>query len=89
MLISLLLFAAAVSGQVQKVDSIRFFTDEGLVQASLSTDLKQLQNESKQDFFQPASISFTFPDSTSYQEQISIRKYSAFICYETNSFFFY
>lgn len=70
MLISLLLFAAAVSGQVQKVDSIRFFTDEGLVQASLSTDLKQLQNESKQDFFQPASISFTFPDSTSYQEQI-------------------
>jgi hypothetical protein len=71
LLISLLFFAAAVSGQVHKVDSIRFFTDEGLIQASLSTDIKQLQNETREDQFQSATISLLLPDSSNYSGQIS------------------
>ncbi len=67
-----LLFSLAVRAQVAPVDSIRFFTDEGLIQATLSTDLKQVQAETKQDVFQPATISFLFPDSTLINEPISV-----------------
>jgi hypothetical protein len=71
LLFSLLIFCLAVKGQVEKVDSIRFFTENGLIQTSLTTDIKQLQNETKQDVFQPATISLRFPDSSSYSGSIS------------------
>ncbi|MBN8687856.1 MAG: hypothetical protein J0M10_12595 [Chitinophagales bacterium] len=67
----LLLFFALVSpAQNGLVDSIRFFTDEGLIDVSLTTDLKKLQNEKKPDVFQPATISLRFPDSSVITESI-------------------
>jgi hypothetical protein len=58
--------------QNEPVDSVRFFTDEGLIQVNLTTDLKQVQTETKQGVFQPATISMLFPDSTLINEQISV-----------------
>lgn len=68
----LLLFLASLVSTAQNgpVDSIRFFTDEGLIEVSLTTDLKKLQNEKKPDVFQPASITLRFPDSTVITENI-------------------
>lgn len=68
----LLLFSLGSRAQVATIDSIRFFTDEGLIQANLSTDLKQVQSETKQNVFQPATISLLFPDSTLINETISV-----------------
>lgn len=66
------LFSLCAGAQVSPVDSIRFFTDEGLIQVNLSTDLKQVQTETKQGVFQPATISMLFPDSTLINENISV-----------------
>lgn len=68
-----LLFISFVAGaQVTPVDSIRFFSDEGLIHVNLSTDLRQVQTETRQGVFQPASISMLFPDSTLINETISV-----------------
>ena len=40
--------AFTAKAQVETVDSIRFFTDEGLINMSLATDIRQLQSEKKQ-----------------------------------------
>jgi hypothetical protein len=69
----LFLFFSYISwSQNEPVDSVRFFTDEGLIQVNLTTDLKQVQSETKQGVFQPATISMLFPDSTLINEQISV-----------------
>lgn len=69
----LFLFFSMISwSQNEPVDSVRFFTDEGLIQVNLTTDLKQVQTETKQGVFQPATISMLFPDSTLINEQISV-----------------
>lgn len=67
-----LFFSLAGWSQSDPVDSLRFFTDEGLIQVNLTTDLRQVQTETKQGVFQPASISMLFPDSTLINEQISV-----------------
>lgn len=70
---ALLLFISVTAGaQEAPVDSIRFFTDEGLIQVNLSTDLRQVQTETRQGVFQQASISMLFPDSTLINETISV-----------------
>lgn len=73
-LLTVLFLFLSIAGwsQSDPVDSIRFFTDEGLIQVNLTTDLKQVQTETKQGVFQPASISMLFPDSTLINEQISV-----------------
>ena len=70
--ILLLLFARVTFAQEGPVDSIRFFTDEGLIEVTLDTDLKAIQTESRQDVFQPAEIKMLFPDSTLINERISV-----------------
>lgn len=64
--------AFTAKAQVETVDSIRFFTDEGLINMSLATDIRQLQSEKKQDVFQPATVSMKFPDSTVINESIMV-----------------
>ena len=58
---ALLFCTHTVSAQL--VDSIKFFTDETLIEMSLSTDIKALQTEKKLDVFQPADITLTFQDN--------------------------
>lgn len=55
--------AAAVSGQ-PVIDSIRFFEEEGLIEMTLETDLRELMKVSTKENTQPAAIRMRFPDST-------------------------
>ena len=58
--------------QAQKVDSIRFFTDEPPVEMTLTTDIRSLQNEKGQDVFQPATVKMKMPDGTEIEEPIQV-----------------
>jgi hypothetical protein len=55
-----------------KIDSVKFFTDEGIVEMTLTTDIKKMQAEKGVDMFQPATVQCKFPDSTSIEEQIQV-----------------
>lgn len=69
----LLCFAAnSITTQAQKVDSVKFFMDEGVVEMTLTTDIRKLQSEKGEDMFQDATISCRFPDSTVIDESIMV-----------------
>ena len=63
--------AGAVMSQ-DKIDSVKFFTDEGIVEMTLTTDIKKMQAEKGVDMYQPATVHCKFPDSTSFEEQIQV-----------------
>jgi hypothetical protein len=56
----------------QTVDSIRFFKEEGMIEMSLTTDIKGLQNQKGDDVFQEGIVSMKFPDSTLIAEPVNI-----------------
>ncbi|HMU47969.1 MAG TPA: hypothetical protein PKC72_16475 [Chitinophagaceae bacterium] len=56
----------------QPVDSIRFFTDDKLVDLTLTTDIRNLQNQKGDEQYQDASVVCRFPDSTTINEQIRV-----------------
>jgi hypothetical protein len=68
----LLLINNFIAAQSTQVDSIKFFTDEGLVEINLSTDIGKLQVKENVEAYQPASISVKFPDNTVISEQIQL-----------------
>jgi hypothetical protein len=58
--------------QAQPVDSVKFFTDEAIVEMTLTTDIVKMQKEKGEDIFQPATVSLRFPDNTVIQEPITV-----------------
>lgn len=58
--------------QAQKIDSVKFFTDEGIVEMTLTTDIAKMQKEKGEDVFQPATASLKFPDNTVIEEPIAV-----------------
>lgn len=72
----LVLFFAAIGfiakSQSKAIDSIKFFTDEAVIDISLSTDVRELQNSKGEEIYQPAEISFRFSDSTLINETIRV-----------------
>jgi hypothetical protein len=56
----------------QPVDSIRFFTDEPVIELTLSTDIKALQAQKGDDVFQTGTIAMKFPDSTLIEEPVNL-----------------
>lgn len=61
-----------LEAQTTPVDSIRFFTDEGLIEIALKTDFRDLQREKGEEVYQDADVSFLFPDSSVIEEKIRI-----------------
>ena len=61
-----------VKAQVTPVDSVQFFTDEGMIDISLTTDFRGLQNEKGKSVYQDAEINCRFPDSSLVNEKIEI-----------------
>ena len=61
-----------LEAQTTPVDSIRFFTDEGLINLTLKTNFRDLQREKGEDVYQDADVSFHFPDSSVIEEKIKI-----------------
>lgn len=69
----LLFFITGVfTAPAQPVDSIAFFTDERLLEATLVTDIRGLQNQKGEDQFQEGDITLRFPDSTVISEKIQV-----------------
>ncbi len=66
----LLLCSHLISGQV--IDSVKFFTDETLIEMSISTDIKALQTEKKLDVFQPADVTLSFQDNQVITQKIAV-----------------
>ena len=64
--------AFTARSQPKAIDSIRFFTDESIVDISLSTNIKELQDVKGDEIYQPADISFRFADSSIVTEKIRI-----------------
>lgn len=55
-----------------KVDSIRFFKEDGIVELTLTTDIVKMQKEKGQDIFQPATVSLRFPDNSVIEEPVTV-----------------
>lgn len=68
----LLLSTISIKAQITSVDSIKFFTDEGLVEIKLTTDIGKLQVKENVEAYQPADISVKFPDNTVISEKIQL-----------------
>src|SRR5438128_2347441 len=69
------LLLLTISTQAQKItpiDSIRFFTDESIVNVSFSTDIRALQNSKGDEVYQPATVTFQFADSSVLSESIRV-----------------
>lgn len=66
------LILAATSISAQPVNKKKFFTDEGLIDITLTTDIRKMQGEKGEEVFQPAHIVSRFPDSTVIEEDITV-----------------
>ncbi|MGB3006694.1 MAG: hypothetical protein WBC06_09305, partial [Chitinophagaceae bacterium] len=56
----------------QQIDSIRFFTDEQLIEMNLTTDIRGLQSQKGEDVFQTGTVTMKFPDSSVITETIAV-----------------
>lgn len=68
-----LLVSVAASAQKQTpIDSIKFFTDDQLLDMTITTDIKALQTQKGNDVFQDGTVSIKVPDSTAIMANIAI-----------------
>lgn len=58
--------------QSKAIDSIKFFTDESIVDLSITTNIRELQDVKGDEVYQPADVTMRFPDSSVVSEQIRI-----------------
>ena len=69
----LLLFLFITSGVfAQAIDSIKFFTDEDVIEMTLNTDIRGLQNQKGNDIFQDGIVTMKFADSTIITENVKV-----------------
>ncbi|HQZ75702.1 MAG TPA: hypothetical protein PLO70_14360 [Chitinophagaceae bacterium] len=61
-----------ISGAQTPVDSIRFFTEEGIIEMTLTTDIRKLRAKESIEAYQPADISVRFPGNTIVSEPIRL-----------------
>jgi len=62
----------ALHSSAQRVDSLKFFTDDQLIEMELSTDIRALQTEKGEDVLQPATVKMKFPDGEVIDEAIQV-----------------
>lgn len=67
-----LVLVISVEAQDSPIDSVKFFTDLGVIDMTLTTDIKKLQTEKKLEAYQDASVTMRFPDSTLINEGIRL-----------------
>ncbi len=58
--------------QTAKVDSLKFFTDDQIIEMDLKTNLRALQREKGDDVFQDGSVKMKFPDGTEVSQAITV-----------------
>lgn len=72
LLLVLLLVNVLVPQAQAPIDSIKFFSDDNLVDMTLTTDIRKLQTEKKLNVYQPANTIVRLPDSSVITEDIRL-----------------
>jgi len=72
LLCSLAVAATSITAVAQKLDSLKFFTDDGIVEMSLTTDIRALQSQKGTPVFIPATATMTMPDKTTITGDIGV-----------------
>jgi len=68
----LILISLSTRAQATPIDSIKFFTDQGVVEIKLTTDIGKLQNQESVEVYQPADITLTLPGEAPIMEKIEL-----------------
>lgn len=71
-LLCLLLSQQAIFSQSTKLKAHDFFTDDKLIEASLTTDIKNLRKEKSKPTYQPGKIVMTFADSSTLTGDVHV-----------------
>jgi hypothetical protein len=71
-ILTLTLQQAAIFAQKTPINRQLFFTDENVIEVTLTTDLKKIKTDKKVPTWQPANITMGFEDSTIIKEEIRI-----------------
>ena len=66
------IISSSIVSKAQRVDSVRFFNEDGIIELTLTTDITKLKNEKGEDMFQQATIRLRFPDSTAIEEPVTV-----------------
>ncbi len=67
-----LLFSLSSSAQKTPIDSLKFFTDEDIIEMTLTTDIRGLQRQKGDDVFQEGTVKMKFPDKTEVTEKVAV-----------------
>lgn len=73
-ILTLILLRPATFAQAQPISRQLFFSDEKLIEVTLTTDLKKLRNTKKTPVWQPAAITMRFEDSSEIKEEIRVQQ---------------
>lgn len=69
---SCLLSPVIINAQNAKVDSLKFFTDDAVLDMTLKTDLKSLAKEKEDKVFQPGTVSIKFLGEKEISQNVKI-----------------
>ena len=72
-ILSLILQHSLSFSQPSRVNSQLFFLDDRLIDATLTTDIKQLRNDKKKPAYVPANIVMKFSDTSIISEDIRVK----------------
>lgn len=70
--IIMLLFSIVGSSQKTPIDSLKFFTDEDIIEMTLTTDIRGLQRQKGDDVFQDGTVKMKFPDNIEVTEKVAV-----------------
>lgn len=76
-----------IPAQIPAIDRKKFFTDEDVIEITLTTDFRNLVTHKKKEIYQAATITFNLPDSIKLTEEIEIKargEYRKAECYIPN-----
>lgn len=68
----LLLVSNLINAQTKEIDSLKFFTDDDIIEMTLTTDIKSLQKQKGDDVFQDGKVKMKFADNSEVSESITV-----------------
>jgi len=71
-LLSIAFAGASFSAYAQKIDSVKFFTEDDIIEMSITTDIKALQSQKGTPVYLPGTATLNFSDKTSITEDIGV-----------------
>jgi hypothetical protein len=82
--LSIFTFAFSISLSAQKIDKIKFFEEESMVETTLEMDMKDLLGKKQRERFLPATFTMKFADGTTATQKIEVSargKFRRELCY--------